>query len=120
LAMRRALEALAPGVPAYVLVGGRGIPDLGAPQAADVKGGTFVGLVAAAALVGKGEPDGLVVGADGRFPEYGFARHMGYPTPEHLAAVRRCGPSLAHRRSFAPVREAAGLGQLRLGLATAD
>ena len=39
-----------------------------------------------------------------RFPQYGFDRHKGYPTPEHLAALGRLGPTEIHRRSFAPVR----------------
>ena len=43
---------------------------------------------------------------DLRFPGYGFARHKGYPTPEHLAALRSLGPCAIHRRSFGPVREA--------------
>jgi ribonuclease HII len=44
---------------------------------------------------------------DRRFPQYGFARHKGYPTPAHLAALARFGPCEVHRRSFAPVRLAA-------------
>lgn len=116
LAMRRALEALAPVVPAYVLVDGREIPDLRVPQTAYVKGDTFVCSIAAASIVAKVHRDALMCELDSRYPAYGFARHMGYPTPEHLAAVRSCGPSPVHRRSFAPVRAAAGLGQLALGL----
>ena len=43
---------------------------------------------------------------DLRYPGYGFAKHKGYPTPEHLAALRALGPCEIHRRSFGPVREA--------------
>jgi len=45
---------------------------------------------------------------DERYPGYGFARHMGYSTPAHFAAIREHGPSPVHRRSFAPVRAALG------------
>jgi ribonuclease HII len=45
-----------------------------------------------------------MVAADARWPEYGFAQHKGYPTPEHLAALAKHGPCPIHRRSFAPLR----------------
>ncbi|MFN8545671.1 MAG: ribonuclease HII [Candidatus Binatia bacterium] len=113
-AMRRALAALAPLEPGFVLVDGREIPALGIPQSAYPKGDTFVCSIAAASIVAKVHRDAIMRALDGEFPAYGFARHMGYPTPDHLAVLREAGPCRVHRRSFAPVREAAGLGQLGL------
>ena len=60
--------------------------------------------IAAASIVAKVHRDGLMRELDGAHPGYGFARHMGYSTPEHFAALARLGPSPIHRRSFAPVR----------------
>src|SRR6266516_3306882 len=90
-ACRRAVEAL-PVVPGFVLVDGREIPDLPMPQSAYPKGDSFVCSIAAASIVAK---------------VYRVARHMGYSTRAHFAAIRTLGPSPIHRRSFAPVRAAA-------------
>src|SRR5437016_1209831 len=117
-ACRRALDALRPLVPGYVLVDGREIPDLPMPQSAYPKGDSFVCSIAAASIVAKVYRDALMRALDGRYPGYGFARHMGYSTRAHFAAIRTLGPSPVHRRSFAPGR-AAGPGeadpQLALG-----
>lgn len=103
-AMRRALAALAPLRPGHVLVDGHEIPGLEAPQTAFPGGDGFVASIAAASIVAKVVRDGLMRRYDRRYPQYGFARHMGYPTPEHLRALRLHGPCPLHRRSFAPVR----------------
>ena len=105
-ACRRALQAL-PLVPGFVLVDGREIPDLPMPQSAYPKGDAFVCSIAAASIVAKVHRDALMRALDARFPGYGFARHMGYSTRAHFAAIRALGPSPIHRRSFAPVRAAA-------------
>ena len=105
-ACRRAVEAL-PLVPGFVLVDGREIPDLPMPQSAYPKGDSFVCSIAAASIVAKVYRDALMRALDGRYPGYGFARHMGYSTRAHFAAIRELGPSPVHRRSFAPVRAAA-------------
>lgn len=107
-AMRRALEALRPLVPGFVLVDGREIPGIDLPQSAYPKGDTFVCSIAAASIVAKVHRDALMRALDARYPAYGFGRHMGYATRAHLDAVRTHGPSPVHRRSFAPVRAALG------------
>jgi ribonuclease HII len=109
-AMRRALAALAPLVPGFVLVDGREIPGIDVPQCAYVKGDSFIASVAAASIIAKVHRDALMCALDARFPQYGFARHMGYGTPVHLEALRVHGPCPVHRRSFAPVAAAAGIG----------
>ena len=104
-AMRRALAALAVP-PEQVLVDARHIPDLGMPQLALVKGDACSYSIAAASIVAKVVRDEMMVALDGHYPAYGFARHMGYGTAEHLAALDRHGPCPAHRRSFLPVAQA--------------
>jgi ribonuclease HII len=106
-ALRLAVEAL-PEPPEFVLVDGREIPGLALRQSAYVKGDSFVSSIAAASIVAKVHRDALMAGLDRLYPAYGFARHMGYGTREHLAALRRYGPSPAHRRSFGPVRDDVG------------
>jgi ribonuclease HII len=106
-ALRRAVEGLAV-VPGFVLVDGREIPDLSIPQSAYPKGDAFVCSIAAASIVAKVHRDAIMCELDARYPGYGFARHMGYSTRAHFAAIRSLGPSPVHRRSFAPVRAALG------------
>jgi len=103
-AMRRAVLAL-PVSPDHVLVDARRIPDITAPQTALVHGDARSFSIAAASIVAKVTRDRLMHDLDARYPEYGFRDHMGYGTPQHLAAINRHGPCPAHRRSFAPVRE---------------
>jgi ribonuclease HII len=105
-AMRRAVEAL-PFAPHHVLVDARTIPGIGVPQTAVVGGDASEACIAAASIVAKVFRDARMAELDLRFPGYGLARHMGYATPEHLAALRRLGPSAAHRRSFSPVSQLA-------------
>jgi ribonuclease HII len=112
-AMRRALTALAPLVPDYLLVDGREVPRLGIPQSAYPKGDGFVASIAAASIVAKVRRDSIMRELARTYPAYGFERHMGYATARHLAALRTHGPSPVHRRSFAPV-DAVEPRQLRL------
>jgi ribonuclease HII len=116
LALRRAVAALAPLVPGYVLVDGREIPGIAIPQSAYPHGDAFVASIAAASIVAKVHRDALMTALDAEYPAYGFGRHMGYATRAHLRALREQGPSPVHRRSFAPVRGAARpvAAQLRL------
>jgi ribonuclease HII len=117
-ALRRAVEALTV-VPGFVLVDGREIPGLTMPQSAYPKGDAFVCSIAAASIVAKVHRDALMRELDERYPGYGFARHMGYSTRAHFAAIRMLGPSPIHRRSFAPVRAALrGAEAAQLALAT--
>jgi ribonuclease HII len=101
-AMRRAVDGLAV-VPGHVLVDARTIPGLTLPQTAIVHGDASEGAIAAASIVAKVHRDALMERLDARHPGYGFARHKGYPTVDHVAALRRLGPCAQHRRSFAPV-----------------
>ena len=103
LAMRRALEGLRLK-PEYVVVDGCPIPALPLPQKGVVRGDAQVAAVAAASIIAKVTRDRLMVELDRQFPQYGFCRHKGYPTPEHLAMLAKFGPSPLHRRSFAPVK----------------
>jgi len=102
--MRRAVMQLGV-VPDHVLVDARTIPGLAPPQTALVHGDAVDGSIAAASIVAKVHRDAFMVQLHERYPGYGFAQHKGYPTRDHLAALRRLGPSPAHRRSFAPVAE---------------
>jgi ribonuclease HII len=103
-AMRRAVQALAVDAE-HVLVDARRIPGLTVPQDSLIKGDRRSYSIAAASIVAKVERDAMMAALDRDFPEYGFARHMGYATQEHLAALSRLGPSPVHRRSFIPVAQ---------------
>ena len=107
LAMRRAVEGLRL-VPARVLVDGNRLPLLKMPAEAIVKGDARVPAIAAASIVAKVHRDALLEQLHETHPQYGFAEHKGYPTPEHLAALRLHGACAQHRRSFAPVRAVCG------------
>jgi ribonuclease HII len=104
-AMRRAVTGLAPAAD-HLLVDARHIPDVEVPQSAFVRADAFIYSVAAASIVAKVHRDAIMCDLDGEFPGYGFARHMGYGTASHLAALRALGPCRVHRRSFSPVRRA--------------
>ncbi|HEU4753561.1 MAG TPA: ribonuclease HII [Armatimonadota bacterium] len=106
LAMARALASLDPP-PHGALVDGLPVRDLGCPHHAIVDGDALCCSIAAASILAKVTRDRLMVELDAQYPGYGFARHKGYGTPEHLLALRRLGPSPCHRRSFRPVRESA-------------
>lgn len=104
-AMQRAVAGLRL-TPHRVVVDGNRTPDLPMTCAAVVKGDARVAAVAAASILAKVHRDRLCADLHERWPVYGFGGHKGYPTPEHLAALRAHGPCQEHRRSFAPVREA--------------
>lgn len=105
LAMQRAVERLRLP-PARVLVDGNRLPALKVPALAIVKGDAKVPAISAASIVAKVHRDRLCGELHERYPAYGFGGHKGYPTPEHLHALREHGPCPEHRRSFAPVRNA--------------
>lgn len=106
LAMRRAVEGLRL-TPQLVLVDGNRVPVLSMPVHAVVKGDAKVQTIAAASILAKVHRDRLCLQLHERFPQYGFAGHKGYPTAEHLRALRLHGACAEHRQSFAPVRAAA-------------
>ncbi len=108
LAMRRAVEGLRLK-PAKVLVDGNRLPVLRIPAEAIVKGDALVQCISAASILAKVHRDRLCLQLDALHPGYGFAGHKGYGTAEHLAALKVHGACAAHRRSFAPVREALGI-----------
>lgn len=105
LAMQRAVTGLRLP-PARVLVDGNRLPVLKVPAQAIVKGDALVPAISAASIVAKVHRDRWCVGLHDRFPGYGFDGHKGYPTADHLQALRALGPCPEHRRSFAPVRQA--------------
>ena len=110
--MSRAVAGLAIA-PHEALVDGNKLPkDLPCPGRAIVGGDALVPAISAASILAKVTRDRLMVALDGVHPGYGFAVHKGYPTPSHLAALRRLGPTPQHRRSFAPVRELLDQGRL--------
>ncbi|MDW8343422.1 MAG: ribonuclease HII [Verrucomicrobiae bacterium] len=104
-AMREALRRLQPA-PEHVLVDGRPLRDCPFPQTAIVGGDAKSFSIAAASVLAKVTRDRMMTTLHAQYPQYNFARHKGYGTAEHLAALRRFGPSPVHRRSFAPVRHA--------------
>lgn len=101
LAMRRAVEALIP-LPGFVLVDGFRIPHLVIPQRPVIGGDRRSTAIAAASILAKVTRDKFMVDAHAGDPRYGFDRHKGYATPEHLKAVAEFGYSVLHRRSFRP------------------
>ncbi len=103
LAMRRAVDGLS-AAPGYVLVDGNRLPRWDYRSEPVVKGDDRVPAIAAASILAKVQRDRELVELEGMYPGYGFARHKGYPTAEHLEALRRLGVTPVHRRSFAPVR----------------
>lgn len=104
-AMRAAWELLEPR-PDHVLIDGLPVPQFPCPQTALVGGDAISLSIAAASIIAKVERDREMEKMDRLYPEYGFAKHKGYPTPEHFAKLRLHGPCPIHRRSFAPVAQA--------------
>jgi len=100
-AMRRAILMLSP-LPDVVLVDAFRVPDLPMAQRGVIHGDRRCSAIAAASIVAKVTRDRLMVELHERDPRYGFDRHKGYATSDHLDAVARFGYSAAHRRSFRP------------------
>lgn len=105
LAMRRALEGLQEigHHPAHVLIDGLPVKGLPVEQTALVGGDGISLSIAAASILAKVTRDRIMEELDHEYPQYGFARHRGYATAEHLAMLRQHGPCPHHRRGFAPV-----------------
>lgn len=103
LAMRRAVLALSPAA-GMALVDGNRLPDLPCPGRAIVKGDDLEPSISAASILAKTARDQEMGRLAVIYPEYGFDRHAGYPTAEHLQALERHGPCPEHRLSFGPVR----------------
>lgn len=102
LAMKRAVEQLQPAAE-YAQVDGNRCPQLSIPSEAIVQGDLKVPCISAASIMAKVIRDREMAELDQQYPGYGLARHKGYPTQDHLEALRKLGPSIIHRRSFGPV-----------------
>lgn len=104
LAMQRAVTGLAVR-PERALVDGNRCPRLDIPVEAVIKGDGKIAAIAAASILAKTVRDAGMRALDATYPEYGFARHMGYPTEAHCRALREFGATPVHRRSFGPVAQ---------------
>ena len=102
LAMRRAVESLAPQ-PHKILVDGLHCPKVSMPARAIVKGDSIEPAISAASILAKVARDREMLALHEKFPCYGFDAHKGYPTAAHVAALQAHGVSSVHRRSYAPV-----------------
>lgn len=107
-AMRSAFHQLTPA-PHALLLDALLLPDVSLPQRSIIKGDALCLSIAAASIIAKVTRDRLMLQLHEQYPLYGFARHKGYGTEAHLAALREYGASPVHRQSFAPVRELYGL-----------
>jgi len=106
LAMRKAVEALGEE-PEHLLLDARRLRELTIEQTRIVRGDTLSLSIAAASILAKTARDARMLDYHRQYPAYGFAQHKGYPVRQHLEALDEHGPCPIHRRSFAPVREAA-------------
>ena len=111
LAMKRAIAGLKMR-PLYILIDGRRIKDMEIAQQPIIRGDAKSLTIAAASILAKTARDALMHEFDARHPGYGFAKHKGYPVPEHLAALKALGACPIHRTSFGPVRSVLGLPPL--------
>jgi len=104
LAMKKAVDQLTPP-PDFLLVDYLHIPEIRLPQRGITHGDCLCFSIACASIIAKVTRDHLMVELDKIYPEYKFAEHKGYGTPEHLECLQRLGPSPIHRCSFQPVRD---------------
>jgi len=107
MAMKLAIEQLRP-LPDYVLIDYMTVPEVRLPQKGITRGDSISLSIACASIIAKVARDHMMEEYDGMFPGYGFGRHKGYGTQEHLACLRNMGPCPIHRRSFRPVRGMTG------------
>jgi len=104
-AMAWAVEHLDPAAD-RALIDGNQLPNLPIPAQTLVGGDALEPAISAASIIAKTHRDALMVKLDKEYPGYGFARHKGYPTAAHRAALEQLGPCRAHRQSFRPVIQA--------------
>jgi ribonuclease HII len=100
--MRRAVKGLSVE-PAYVLTDGYAIEGLAIPNVAVWKGDQVVTAISAASIIAKVTRDRIMIELDSKYPQYGFAKHKGYITAIHTAALKEHGPCIEHRRSFSNI-----------------
>jgi ribonuclease HII len=103
LAMQRAVAALSLA-PELVLVDGNRCPRFDYPSQAVIRGDALVPAISAASIIAKVSRDREMIELDSSYPGYGLAKHKGYPSKAHLAALQTLGVTPVHRRSYAPVR----------------
>lgn len=103
MAMKLAVTGLGIEPDLVMVDGNRTIPELDCRQEAVVGGDRDVPAIAAASILAKTYRDDIMRDLDGQYPGYGFGKHKGYPTREHIACLERLGPSPIHRRTFHPV-----------------
>jgi len=115
LSLRRAVDGLAVR-PEHLLIDARRLKEVAIPQQGIVHGDALSLTIAAASIIAKTTRDAMMAAWDLEHPGYGFARHKGYPTAEHFAALEKLGACPLHRRSFAPVRQALGLDPVQAEL----
>jgi ribonuclease HII len=109
LAMERALALLTPAAD-FLLLDALSLPSIRLPQRPVIKGDGLSVSIAAASIVAKVTRDRMMVEQHRRYPQYNFASHKGYSTPEHLHYLRMHGPCAIHRRTFAPVHDVTSEG----------
>ncbi|MGF1764450.1 ribonuclease HII [Aliivibrio kagoshimensis] len=108
VAMQRAIAGL-PLQPDFALIDGNRSPELSMPSLAVVKGDLRVAEISAASIIAKVTRDREMEQLDSEFPQYGFAKHKGYPTKAHVEALEAFGAIAQHRKSFKPVKKVLGL-----------
>jgi ribonuclease HII len=108
LAMTRAVRGLKlhglKQLPEYALIDGNRLPELDMPGTAIVKGDALVAAISAASILAKVQRDHEMIALDEKYPGYGLAKHKGYPTKAHIAALEELGPCEIYRKTFGPVK----------------
>ena len=103
--MATAVSQLVPAAQ-YLIIDGRiRLKTIPTPQQSIIRGDSQSLSIAAASILAKVTRDHHMIAQDARFPRYGFARHKGYGTAQHLAALAQYGPCPLHRYSFSPIRQ---------------
>jgi ribonuclease HII len=103
LAMKRAIQALSISAD-YLLIDGNRAPNFGIPSETIVKGDSLSISIAAASIIAKVYRDELMMKLDQKWPMYGFSKHKGYGTKEHIESIKKWGPCPDHRQTFAPIK----------------
>ena len=111
--MRQVALELSPGL---ALVDGLKVPNFPLPARFIVKGDATSASIAAASIIAKTRRDAIMVELAEKYPQYGFEKHKGYGTAEHLAALKKYGPCPEHRMSFTPVRQIVEPGPVQMEL----
>lgn len=113
LAMRQAVAEMRTA-PDYLLIDGNQVPVFDIPVLAIVEGDSHSISIAAASILAKVTRDRMMVESDRKWPAYGFKKHKGYATAEHVEAIRKYGPCPIHRKSFEPVKSYYASAQISL------